>query len=201
MTIILVYWSGWTVLRQDFEILPKVIGCGRYLGCNVNVHTDVCYKNTWWGEGEIKVFLDGDTEYPTLAGTGTDDYIMTAWGQGFFVNQEAGCLLYTNEENGAIKTAFYRLHICDPVWFQEDCRVTLQQIGSSLPADMRRIYENGTIMEPIYACTGIDLVDSNTKTYEFDEIDLYNPALTGIGFEREDWYSSIAYFYLDRPAL
>ena len=66
---------------------------------------------------------------------------------------------------------------------------------------MRRIYENGTIMEPIYACTGIDLVDSNTKTYEFDEIDLYNPALTGIGFEREDWYSSIAYFYLDRPAL
>lgn len=188
-----------TVMSQDFEILPKVNGCGRFLGCNINVQADACYKNTWWGEGEVKIYIDGDEEYPTLAGTGTEDYIMTAWGQGFFANQEAGCLLYRVEEDGGIKTAFYRLHISDPVWFHEECRVTIQQIGSSLPEDMRRIHESGFVMQPIYAGTGIDLVDSKTKCYEFDEIDLYDPEITGIGFEREDLYSAIAYFYLDRP--
>ena len=54
-------------------------GRGRYLGANIGVIADrERYGQTWWGEGEVKVYLDGDTELPTLCGTGTEDYIGTA---------------------------------------------------------------------------------------------------------------------------
>ena len=62
-----------TVLAQDFQILPRVTGSGRFLGCNVGVIADEAYGDTWWGEGEVKVYLDGDTDHPTMAGTGTED--------------------------------------------------------------------------------------------------------------------------------
>lgn len=189
-----------TQMGQDFEILPKVTGCGRFLGCSINVRADASYKGTWFGEGETKIYLDGDDAYPTLAGTGTEDYILTAWGQGFFAHREAGCLLCREEEDGGITTSFYRLHLSDPVWFREDCRVTIQQIGSAPPENVRKVYENGAKMEPIYAITAVDLADSNTKVLEFD-FDLYDPALFGVGFEREDYYAAVAYYYLDRPAL
>ena len=72
-----------TRLQQDYEILPRVEGRGRYLGTNIGIITDRrTYSHTWWGEGEIKIYLDGDRELPTLVGTGTEDYVGTAWGQG-----------------------------------------------------------------------------------------------------------------------
>jgi hypothetical protein len=40
------------------------------------------YGKSWWGEGEVKIYIDGDTDHPTLSGTGTEDYIATGWGQG-----------------------------------------------------------------------------------------------------------------------
>jgi len=52
------------------------------------------YEGSWWGEGEVKFFLDGDAEYPTLVGTGTEDYVGTAWGQGVFSQRFQGRLLH-----------------------------------------------------------------------------------------------------------
>lgn len=58
---------------EDYIILREVIGHGRYLGTNIGVIGDSIYNGTWFGEGEVKVFLDGDNEYPTLVGTGTKE--------------------------------------------------------------------------------------------------------------------------------
>ncbi|HYI42812.1 MAG TPA: glycoside hydrolase family 172 protein, partial [Sphingomicrobium sp.] len=83
------YFHAWwsrdraTTLGQDFQILPLVQGRGRFLGTSVTVLTNPVYEKTWWGEGEVKIALDGDRRNaPTLVGTGAEDYIGTAWGQG-----------------------------------------------------------------------------------------------------------------------
>jgi hypothetical protein len=69
-------------LGEDFAVLPKVDGAGRFLGCNVGVVTDPVYGRAWWGEGEAKIYLDGDGAHPTLVGTDAEDYIGAAWGLG-----------------------------------------------------------------------------------------------------------------------
>jgi hypothetical protein len=88
-----------TVLRNDYQILPKVFGTGRYIGANLSVVVnDKKYSRSWWGEGEVKIYTDGDSDYPTLCGTGTEDYIGTGWGQGVFINQYQGCTI-ANEKD------------------------------------------------------------------------------------------------------
>lgn len=174
-----------TTLQQDFHILPKITGEGRYLGAHIGVILDTeKYGITWWGEGEAKIYLDGDANYPTLCGTGTEDYIGTAFGQGRFDHLYQGCPL-ADEEN--FQYSFYRLHIPDPVYFYTDIRVTLQQMG---------IWEENTREM---------LMERTPKVYRagpgLEEVDL-----TQLGddwpigyFERRDDVSSCVYFYLDRP--
>src|SRR5689334_15514685 len=80
-----------TTLQRDYEILPRVAGRGRYLGANLGVIVDGHrYGATWWGEGEVKIYLDGDRERPTLNGTGTEDYIGTGYGQGAYAHRFQG---------------------------------------------------------------------------------------------------------------
>ena len=119
------YWNREqkTELAKDFEILPKVQGKGRFLGTNIGVIENSVYEGSWWGEGEVKMYIDGDTDYPTLSGTGTEDYIGTAWGQGKFNHLNQGCLI-AGEEG---QWCFYRFHVPDPVYFYSECRVTIQQ--------------------------------------------------------------------------
>ncbi|HZI17279.1 MAG TPA: glycoside hydrolase family 172 protein [Pyrinomonadaceae bacterium] len=168
-----------TRLQEDYEILPRVEGRGRYLGTNIGVTTDRrVYSNTWWGEGEIKIYLDGDRELPTLVGTGTEDYVGTAWGQGQYANLYQGSPI---ADEGAGQWAFYRYHLPDPVYFRRDLRVTMQQIGYL--ADHSR----GALVRE-----GRTLYRAGPGRVEFD--------ITKDGkFERADDWSSCAYFYLDRP--
>jgi hypothetical protein len=169
-----------TRMRQDFEILPRVQGRGRYLGANVGVIVDrEQWFTTWWGEGEVKIFLDGDTTHPTIAGTGTEDYIGTAWGQGRFAQLYQGSPIADEER---MQWAFYRYHVPDPVFFRRDVRVTMQQIGYL--ADHSR----GGI-----ARTGRRLIRAGVEGEQ--EMDVR----TDGKFERSDDWSSTAYFYLDRP--
>ena len=164
-------------MQQDFEILPKVGGVGRYLGVNVGVIADKeRYFKSWWGEGEVKVYLDGDTEHPTLSGTGTEDYIGTAYGQGQYSNLYQGCHLADEEK---MRYGFYRLHVPDPVYFHKEARVTIQQIGYA-PAS--QAFDRAAA--PVYAA-GAGLVERPKKT-------------NGL-FERQDDWSSCVYFYLDKP--
>src|SRR5690606_4329472 len=115
-----------TKLRQDMTILPKVEGRGRFLGCNLGVRLHPAMTGFWWGEGEVKVYIDGDKEYPTLCGTGTEDYIGTGYGQGYFTHRYQG-----NQFIGKLFSAFgfYRFHLPDPLFFHKDIRVTIQVMG------------------------------------------------------------------------
>lgn len=168
-----------TTIKRDYEILPFVTGRGRFLGTNIGVITNRGeYFNTWWGEGEIKMYVDGDRELPTIAGTGTEDYIGTAWGQGRYSHLYQGSPI-SDEPAGLF--AFYRFHIPDPVYFYRDIRVTMQQIGYI--AD----YSRGPITR-----TGKKLFRAGAGTVEMDT------SKDG-KFERADDWSSTAYFYLDRP--
>jgi hypothetical protein len=115
-----------TTPRQDFEVLPRIEGRGRYLGANVGVRTTVHPSPLWFGEGELKVFLDDDRELPTLVGTGTEDLVGSAWGLGRFDHLFQGCPL-TEEKDGV--WGFYRYHVPDPVYFHRAIRVTLQQMA------------------------------------------------------------------------
>ncbi len=171
-----------TVLRDDYQILPKVYGTGRFIGANLSVvANDKKYSRAWWGEGEVKIYTDGDTDFPTLCGTGTEDYIGTGWGQGRYVNQYQGCTIANFEK---FEYAFYRYHIPDPVFFYNDIRVTIQQIGFA----------------------GVEAIDklSNMKDTIFNAGEKMEPVdfskeLSYLLFERSDNYSSCAYFYLDKP--
>ena len=69
-------------LGDDVEILPKLNGKGRFLGMSVGLITDSSYQKSWWGEGEVKMYIDGDGKYPTINGTGAEDYMGSAWGLG-----------------------------------------------------------------------------------------------------------------------
>ena len=86
------YWTRQmnNKLKEDFEVLPALKGRGRYLGMSVGVNADSIYDKTWWGEGEVKIYLDGDKEFPTINGTGTEDYIGTGWGLAAYSNLLSG---------------------------------------------------------------------------------------------------------------
>jgi hypothetical protein len=86
----------------------------------------------------VKMYLDGDKAQPTLVGTGTEDYIGSGWGQGFFFNNYAGCLVADPPNR---QWAFYRFHIPDPVFFATACRVTLQQIGGDYTAGVKALQQ------------------------------------------------------------
>ncbi len=84
----------------------------------------------WWGEGEIKFFMDGDGEFPTLCGTGTEDYFGGAWCFGETFSAPYLGYPYGDASNrvGA-RHGLYRFHIMDPIRFESDLRVTMQAIG------------------------------------------------------------------------
>jgi len=120
-----------------YTILDGVIGKGQYVGTYLawEVHSP-----GWWGEGEIKFFLDGDREFPTICGTGTEDYFCGSYN---FENQETKKYqVFSTPYSGLAqvlppdeiykvgqKFGLYRWHIADPVRFDKDLKVTIQALG------------------------------------------------------------------------
>jgi Protein of unknown function (DUF2961) len=123
--------------KQAYTILDGVRGKGQYVGTYLawGVH-----NNGWWGEGEIKFYLDGDQAFPTINGTGTEDYFNGSYD---FENQEThqyqpftspySGLAQVIKPDGLYQTqerfGLYRWHIPDPVRFDRDLRVTIQDLG------------------------------------------------------------------------
>jgi len=121
-----------TTMKEDFDLLPKRSGKGRFIGSVMGIRS--LDETGWWGEGEVKFYIDGDTEFPTICGTGSEDYVGLSWGMQqtpFFYN---GCNL---NQKGFI--SMYRWHLTDPIYWQQECRVTIQQIGHS--RDKGGLYE------------------------------------------------------------
>jgi Protein of unknown function (DUF2961) len=119
-----------TVMRRDFVIAEGLHGPGRFLGCNVGVR--VIDAGSWYGEGEVKIYRDGDTDHPTICGTGLEDYAGSAWGLGPHAALYGGAPLdvRAGDATNPDFVGFYRWHVPDPVMFERDLRVTMQQIGA-----------------------------------------------------------------------
>ncbi len=196
------YFHAWwsreraTTLGRDFPILPRVAGRGRFLGASVTVLTNPIYEKTWWGEGEVKIRLDGDRADPTLVGTGTEDYIGTAWGQGAYVNRYQGAPVATWDGDG--RWTFYRFHIPDPVVFAREIEVSLQQMGGARKPIVLALQKKGAPMIPV-------TIDPGSRT-NFQQLltngkPLSDPALPDghTNYYRSDDVAAVAYFYLDRP--
>jgi len=124
--------------KNDYTILDGVRGQGHFVGTYLAWGVN---NNGWWGEGEIKFFMDGDTEFPTICGTGTEDYFCGSY--DFDLGKENGGyhefstpytgLVQVLRPDGlyASQTRFgmYRWHIMDPIRFERDLRVTIQALG------------------------------------------------------------------------
>jgi hypothetical protein len=190
------YWNRQlnTKLGEDFEILPCVNGQGRFLGVNLGVIANPAYGNSWWGEGEVKMYLDGDNAHPTLAGTGTEDYAGTAWGLGRFSQRYQGCPI-ANATNRM--WSVYRFHIPDPIGFEKGLKVTIQTIGGTGRGKVREFLQKGLPVKPVS-------VDNKGKLVRLLEPNAPKISDEGfpdgwVNFYREDDYCTTAYFYLDRP--
>ncbi len=130
--------------KTDFTILDSVQGKGQYVGTYMAYGA---HNNGWWGEGEIKFFMDGDTKYPTINGTGTEDYFCGSYDFDTRKKNSAGVeeVNYTEFSTPytglhqvirgdghyeiAQRFGMYRWHITDPIRFDKNLRVTIQALG------------------------------------------------------------------------
>lgn len=156
---------------NDHVVLDNVTGRGSYLGTFVSVTS---LERFWWGEGEIKFYVDGDDDWPSLTSTGLEDYVGGSWAfqdalrkdpepvPGTYSSHSLGFTRVQTKETTkhsgyerAMPPQFdmYRWHLMDPIHFAQDLKVTLQQIGH---------WDHGL-------------------------------------FERNDDISTVAYWYLDKP--
>jgi hypothetical protein len=124
--------------KQVYTILDGVRGQGQYVGTYMAWGVN---NNGWWGEGEIKFYIDGDDEYPTICGTGTEDYFCGSY--NFDVGKDQGGYReFTTPYSGLaqvirpdglyrsqMRFGMYRWHITDPIRFERDLRVTIQALG------------------------------------------------------------------------
>jgi hypothetical protein len=122
--------------KQVHTLVDRIVGSGHYVGTYIAWGVN---NSGWWGEGEIKFYLDGDDDYPTICGTGTEDYFGGAW--NFDVPQQ-GYTPYTTpflglnqvlRPDGLYRSqqrfGMYRWHIMDPIRFAADLCVTIQALG------------------------------------------------------------------------
>lgn len=129
---------------EVYTIVDGVAGRGQFVGTYMAWGVN---NSGWWGEGEIKFFMDGDGEFPTICGTGTEDYFCGAYdfdpaimekekyGKSFYetFNSPYAGLPQVIRPDGAYRSqqrfGLYRWHVMDPVRFQADLKVTIQALG------------------------------------------------------------------------
>ncbi len=120
-----------------YTILDGVKGTGQYVGTYLALKT---HDSGWWGEGEIKFYLDSDREYPTICGTGTEDYFGGSY--NFENHATHKYQPFSTPYSGLVQVlppdkiyepeqrfGLYRWHLADPVRFKKDLKVTIQCLG------------------------------------------------------------------------
>ena len=130
--------------KKDYVLVDSIRGKGQYVGTYLAYGSK---SNGWWGEGEIKFFMDGDTDFPTICGTGTEDYFCGSYDFDTKKKNAAGvetsgytefCSPYSGlaqviggdgHYEVAQRFGLYRWHISDPIRFEKSLRVTIQDLG------------------------------------------------------------------------
>lgn len=119
--------------RPEHVLLDGVKGQGHYVGTYL---AWAALASGWWGEGEMKFYLDDDQEYPSICGTGTEDYFGGAWGfygpdkrEEPYSTPFLGLPLVQRESGEVNRFGMYRWHVLDPIRFRQNLRVTVQALG------------------------------------------------------------------------
>jgi hypothetical protein len=123
--------------KEVYTIIDNLKGKGHYIGTYMAWGVN---NNGWWGEGEIKFYLDGDQQFPTICGTGTEDYFCGSYNfenrdkkqYQEFTTPYAGLAQVIKPDGlyqSQMRFGLYRWHIVDPVRFESDLRVTIQALG------------------------------------------------------------------------
>lgn len=128
--------SNPVVYGDVHTLVDRIEGDGHYVGTYLAWGSN---NNGWWGEGEVKFYLDGDTDWPTICGTGTEDYVGGAWS---FEEPAGQYSLYSTPYlgfhqvirpdglwNSQQRFGMYRWHVMDPIRFSSDLRATVQALG------------------------------------------------------------------------
>ena len=130
--------------KKAYVLVDSIEGKGQYVGTYMAYGSN---KNGWWGEGEIKFYIDGDTQFPTINGTGTEDYFCGSY--DFDTKRVNSAGVETSEYtefsgpytglaqvlrgdghyNNAQRFGLYRWHITDPIRFENNLKVTIQDLG------------------------------------------------------------------------
>ena len=149
---------------DDYTILDGVSGRGHYVGTYMAWGVNA---NGWWGEGEIKFFMDKDSAYPTICGTGTEDYFCGSYDFDIGLNEPQDYpRAYTEfstayaglpqviRPDGAYRSTqrfgMYRWHIPDPIRFEQRLRVTMQDLGWRTDKDRRYLARQDDIASVAY---------------------------------------------------
>lgn len=163
-------------LKEDYVVLDDISGRGVYLGTVLGIRNlYFSHLQEWWGEGEVKYYIDNDDKYPTICGTGLEDYIGSGWGT------EQTCTPYQGVPLLDVAGGFYslyRFHNYDPVYFQNSIKVSVQQLGSGQREWAREFYGK---QGGYYKAAGCGKNSSICL------------------FERNDDYCSVAYWYQELP--
>lgn len=142
-------------------------------------------SGNWYGEGEVKIYTDGDDVFPTICGTGLEDYVGTAWGMGIHSGPYAGAPLIVPDPADRKPddfipelVGFYRWHLADPIMFERELKVTIQQIGLAIfPQDRKAEFD---------AFASVHSAAQSWKSLSGTDFGL---------FERQDDYSAAAFVY------
>jgi hypothetical protein len=118
-----------------YTIVDGIKGKGQFVGLYMAWGAN---NNGWWGEGEIKFFMDGDSEFPTICGTGTEDYFCGSYNFDREGKYKEFCTPYaglhqvirpSGDYKVTMRFGLYRWHIMDPVRFEKDLKITIQDLG------------------------------------------------------------------------
>ncbi|HAQ17763.1 MAG TPA: hypothetical protein DCR40_00855 [Prolixibacteraceae bacterium] len=118
-----------------YTIADNIKGKGQFVGVYLAWGVN---NNGWWGEGEIKFFIDGDSQFPTICGTGTEDYFCGSYNFDRGGQYKEFCTPYSGlhqviRPDGTYKSqqrfGLYRWHILDPIRFEKDLKITIQDLG------------------------------------------------------------------------
>jgi hypothetical protein len=175
-------------VSQDYVLLDTQGSPGIFVGASVGVN--VCGSN-WWGEGEMKFYIDGDDPWPTICGTGAEDYLCSGWGMGLHEAIYTGVNYFKRDPATTWErfVSFYRFHVLDPIYFQSALRVELQQLGAP---GAEFLGEHGVKKEG-------ETHDTEPLREAYAKMGWVgphvHPGMSDWLFDRSDDYCSVAYWY------